>query len=133
MRRLRNLTLHEQGERECAVAAQCGFDLCRQPEGVEFGPGANDLADAASMLATRIAECAAAGDAVLLGGHTALWIVALDLLVQRKIRRPLLCYFSTLRKRDAQGRFVFEPVRVECIPADDSEHWGSGGRASKEN
>ncbi len=115
MQRLRNMTLHEQGERECAIAVQDNFDLCRRPEGIEFGAGKEDFAAAAVTLAARLAECATAEDAVLVGGHTALWITALDMLARRGRRRPQLCYFSTVRKRDEQGRFVFEPLRVERI------------------
>ena len=116
MKKLRNLTLHPQGDPECKIAAEAGFELCRTPEGVEFGVGKDDLIAAAAVLAERLAECSVAGDAALIGGHTALWIVALDLLAQRGIARPALYFFSTLRKRDENGRFVFEPSGVETIP-----------------
>jgi hypothetical protein len=109
-----------QGERERVVAAQAGFELRTEPEGVELGTAEQELAGAAETLAARLAECSAAGDAALVGGYTALWITALDLLARRNIKRPQLCYFSTLRKRDVHGRFVFEPLGVERIPVADS-------------
>lgn len=116
MKRLWNLTLHPQGKREYDIAMAKGFELSRQPEGVEFGAGADELNKAAETLAGRLAHCAAAGEAALIGGHTAVWVAALDKLAHRGLSRPPLYYFSTLRKRDEHGRFVFEPCGLELLP-----------------
>jgi hypothetical protein len=119
MRILRNLTLHYQ-EAECVgLAARHGFALQREPEGVEARCTVNGVAEASMVLAQRLAECSRDGVAALIGGHTAIWIAALDRLAAAGIRRPDLCYFETRRERDEDGRFVFKPgdLRLLCHPS----------------
>ena len=79
---LRNLTLHPQGDAECALAAAAGFRLQWEPNGVEVAPGEQGLETAAQALAERLRECVQAGAAALVGGHTGVWIRALLLFTQ---------------------------------------------------
>ena len=116
MRILRNLTLHYQGDREVALAAARGFDLTREPEGVNVAPGQQGLRNASLELVARLRECRRKGEAVLLGGHTGLWVAAIAHLVTNGEALPELYYFDTRRVHDAEGRFVFQPedlVRLE--------------------
>ena len=108
MRKLRNFTLHTQTPREQTLAAQLGYDLQLSPEGLSVEPGRAGLEAAASIQANRLAEAAAEGSAVLIGGHTGLWIRALDILDERGIARPELTYFDTRRVHDDADRFVFQ-------------------------
>lgn len=115
MRKLRNFTLHPQGLREQVIAAQLGYDLHLAPEGVTVEPGRAGLQEAATVLANRLVAAAAEGSAVLIGGHTGLWIRTLDILNERGLRRPDLTYFDTRRTQDAEGRFVFQPEGLILI------------------
>lgn len=116
MRALRNFTLHRQGAREQALAAEAGFALETEPVGVEVPPGPAGLSLAARLLADRLDRCAVDGTAGLIGGHTAIWIVSLDLLNERGRQRPDLYYFETARRRDVDGRFVFAPASLAKVP-----------------
>jgi hypothetical protein len=116
MRILRNLTLHYQGDREVALAAARGLDLMREPEGVNVAPGQQGLRNASRELVARLRECRRKGEAVLLGGHTGLWVAAIAHIITQGEALPDLYYFDTRRVQDAEGRFVFEPedlVRLE--------------------
>jgi hypothetical protein len=117
VRLLRNLTLHRQGEREQAFATRAGFLLEAEALGVEIDPARGGLNVAAVLLAGRLARCSAEGMAALIGGHTALWIAALDILTVRSVKRPDLLYFETARTRDIWGRFLFVPERLIKLPA----------------
>jgi hypothetical protein len=113
---MRNLTLHEQGPAECALAAQSGFALRPEPEGVMVGPGEEGLEAAARALAKRLRECAERSEAVLVGGHTGVWIRAVLQLTEQAKPLPELYYFDTRRSQDENGRFVFAPERLVRIP-----------------
>jgi len=116
MRLLRNFTLHEQGERELAVAAASGLDLSADVEGVEIQPG-DSFAFRASQLATLLRSAAAKGHAVLAGGHTGLWICAvLTVAATARHELPDIYVFQTRRLRDEDGRFLFEPDGLARLP-----------------
>ncbi len=115
MRKLRNFTLHRQTSREQLIAAELGYDLQLAPEGLSVEPGLAGLETAAAVQANRLAQAAAEGSAVLIGGHTGLWIRALDILRERGNSRPELAYFDTHRMHDASDRFVFEPEGLVII------------------
>ncbi|MCC6343666.1 MAG: hypothetical protein IT166_15785 [Bryobacterales bacterium] len=112
---LRNLTLHQQGDRETEIARRAGYTLSILPEGVEVGIGLADLTQAAEIMGRRLEECVEMGAVALVGGHTMLWIAAIELLAKRGKARPALAYFDTRRVRDASGRFVFEPERLVVL------------------
>jgi len=116
MTELRNLTLHPQGPAEVDLARASGYALAEAPEGVLARVGPGGLEDATAALAGRLADCASRGASALTGGHTGLWIAALELLAARGVRRPWLCYFETERRRDSEGRFVFRPLRLVRLP-----------------
>jgi hypothetical protein len=120
MRKLRNFTLHTQTSREQLLAAELGYDLQLAPEGFSVELGRRGLETAATIQAGRLAEAAAEGSAVLIGGHTGLWIRALDILNEHGITRPELAYFDTRRVHDADDRFVFEPDGLVIIETADS-------------
>jgi hypothetical protein len=109
MRILRNLTLHAQGDAEVALAASYGLALTREPEGVTVGPGEDGLQKAALDLAVRLHRCRQQDEAVLVGGHTGVWLAAVMRLTAEGAPLPALHYFDTRRIQDAQGRFVFVP------------------------
>jgi hypothetical protein len=112
---MRNLTLHEQGAADCALAAQSGFALESKPEGVMVGPGEEGLEAAAKLLAERLQKCAERSEAVLVGGHTGVWIRAVLLMVANGESLPEFYYFDTRRRQDENGRFVFVPERLVRI------------------
>jgi antitoxin (DNA-binding transcriptional repressor) of toxin-antitoxin stability system len=113
---LRNLTLHHQGPEHIDLAARYGFALEAEPEGVDVAPGPDGLLEAAITLAHKLAECSQSGAAALIGGHTGLWIAALDRLAADHKPRPALCYFATRRTRDEHGRFDFQPQSLAVLP-----------------
>jgi hypothetical protein len=106
---LRNFTLHPQTPRELELARSAGFHLTPKPEGIEI-PAGTPLAAAALEFANRLRDAARQGHAVLVGGHTALWIAAILSLPPADL--PRMFYFETARTRDEQGRFVFTPLRL---------------------
>jgi len=116
MRVLRNLTLHRQGAVEQGLAAEAGFELEIEPFGVDVSLEPDGFNAAAMLLTERLTRCTVRGVAVLIGGHTGLWILALDILSSRGVRRPDLYYFETLRRRDANDGFVFVPERILKLP-----------------
>jgi len=77
MRTLRNLTLHEQGDRELHLAQAMGFLLESQPWGVEISTGFDE---AVATLASRLHQTAELGHAALIGGHTGLWVATIEKL-----------------------------------------------------
>jgi hypothetical protein len=83
MRTLRNLTLHEQNDAECAIAARAGFSLLRTPEGAVVEPGEAGLARASTQLADRLRSCTSQNEAVLIGGHTGALLAAVLILLAR--------------------------------------------------
>ena len=113
MTTLRNFTLHTQGPAEIEIAARAGFDLTPRPEGIEIAP-ATPLDGPAARFAASLRDAARAGHAVLIGGHTGLWIAALLLIPPNEL--PRLFYFETRRTRDENGRFVFIPERLGEVP-----------------
>ncbi len=113
---LRNLTLHLQGEKERALAARHGFDLRPEPEGVAVGPGREGLLVAGCELVEKLRACRERGEAVLVGGHTGVWLHAVARLHTLREALPPLFYFDTRRVRDEAGRFVFEPDGLVEIP-----------------
>jgi hypothetical protein len=112
MKTLANLTLHRQEEREIALAARDSYALDAEPSGVDVGEGTAGLERAVRLLADRLEECSRHQTAALVGGHTGLWIAAVDRLPARGVPRPELLYFDTARLRDESGRFVFSPRRL---------------------
>ncbi|HEX3880849.1 MAG TPA: hypothetical protein VHW24_27895, partial [Bryobacteraceae bacterium] len=114
-RRLRNFTQHAQSVREQSVAADADYDLQLTPEGVTVEPGRGGLEVAAQIQADRLFEACAEGSVVLIGGHTGLWVRALEILRERRVERPALAYFDTRRLRDPEVRFVFEPEGLVII------------------
>jgi len=92
MTRLENLTRHWQGAAEYDHAAKLGYELTLVPSGVNIGP--EGLEVAAMQLAGNLASCARHGAAVLIGGHTALWLRAMDILTEKGCARPALFYFE---------------------------------------
>ena len=112
MKVLRNFTLHEQGEAECAIAARSGFSLSRAPDGAVVEPGEAGLARAATQLVDQFRSCAAQSEAVLVGGHTGVLLAAVLTLLAHGEVLPDLWYFDTRRIQDDKGRFVFQP---ECL------------------
>lgn len=109
MRRMLNFTLHEQGDRECEVAARAGFTLDREAAGIEVeGVDASEIQAAVRRLCAQLLEAGEAGEAVLLGGYAGLWVSAVMEMMRRGERLPELWCFATRRSRDRDGRFVFQ-------------------------
>ena len=105
--------MHEQGDAEQGLARSKGYSLCRRPEGVNVS-GTN-LSAASDRLARLLSECSNRGWAALIGGHTGAIVQALLDLNFRGESIPQIVCFQSERKRDENGRFVFEPsalVRV---------------------
>lgn len=123
MKTLRNLTLHPQQDREIALAREYGYILFPEPEGVSVGPGHDGLATASELLAAQITQCAAAGHAALIGGHTGVWIAAVLAVVASGARLPELCYFETERVRDDNGRFIFVPRSIVSLLPNHASHF----------
>ncbi len=113
---LRNLTLHRQGDKEMALAARYGFRLLQEPEGVNVDPGPEGLVRAGRELAEKLRACRERGEAVLVGGHTGVWLHAVAHLLLAREPLPALYYFDTRRTRDDAGRFVFEADGLVGIP-----------------
>jgi hypothetical protein len=109
MPRIRNLTLHRQGEREREIALAAGLALDADPEGVE---ATDDIEAAAESLAALLRDCAARGHAALAHGHTGVWIAATVGMARAGEPMPALYSFLTERLHDERGRFVFAPVRL---------------------
>lgn len=116
MRKLLNFTLHIQGQKEREVAANSGYELQVEPLGMTVEPGVAGLEEAARLQADRLLEAAGRDCAVLIGGHTGLWIRSLEILGERGKARPELAYFETRRIRDSEGRFVFRPEGLTVVP-----------------
>jgi hypothetical protein len=112
LRILRNLTLHAQGDVERAIAAERGFDLLAEPEGISVEPGPEGLAAAVESLVAVLKDCGERGHAALVGGHTGLWLAAVLCARDRNILLPSLFYFDTRRIQDENGRFVFQAERL---------------------
>ena len=115
MQRLRNFTLHTQSAREIEIARAAGFQLVPEPEGIDV-PVGSPLQPHAVRLAAQLIEARRAGDAVLVGGLTALWIAAVLSIPPAGL--PPFYYFETERTRDAEGRFIFNPLRLCLVMAD---------------
>ena len=112
--KLWNLTLHEQGPAEIAIATAAGFDFDPTPRGVVVQPGQAGLNDAVTAIARVLGEAVAAKAAVLVGGHTLSLAGALVALREEEL--PSLVSFDTERQRDEHDRFVFRPVGVTMWP-----------------
>jgi len=115
MKRLINLTLHRQGEREIELAAEYGYELDPEPRAPMVGPGMDGLQEAASKIAEVLAEAVEQGAAVLIGGHTGALVFALRSLWDEEW--PELVIFETERVRDENDRFVFVPKGLLVIPS----------------
>jgi hypothetical protein len=86
LKTLRNLTLHEQGEREIKLAARRGYLLTREAEGVAVEPGQEGLRRATQTLANKLRRCREQGESVLVGGHMGLWLAtSLELAAQGQL------------------------------------------------
>ena len=107
MKPLWNLTLHEQGVREIALAAIFGFNLEVVPRCEEVPEGQSGLQSATGRLAAALAACHHAGAAALIGGHTGLWVATILEMRERSVPLPPLYCFDTRRRRDENGRFQF--------------------------
>ena len=114
MRKLINLTLHKQGEREIQLARQHGYELDPEPRAPMVGPGMEGLQEAASKIAEVLAEAVEQGAAVLIGGHTGALVFALRSLWDEEW--PEIVIFETERVRDENDRFVFVPKGLLVIP-----------------
>jgi hypothetical protein len=112
MQTLRNLTLHEQSDLEVNLAASQGFALTPEPGGVEVEIGNDGLWRATASLTIRLRECRDRGEAILVGGHTGLWLAAVLHLALNGETLPPMYYFDTRRIRDDTGRFQFVPERL---------------------
>jgi hypothetical protein len=112
MRRVRNLTLHEQGEAELRMAARAGVCLSAEARGVVADGGQGGFRVAAKQLAAELAACLRAGEGALVGGHTGVWLAASWQCREQEGRLPSLWYWETARRRDEAGRFVFVPERL---------------------
>ena len=110
LKTLRNLTLHAQSAREQEIALGYGLEVTVDPEGLMIESGQAGFDAAVAELALRLRECAQRGEAVLLGGHTGLWVAALLAVcrVSGETAAPPCYCFDTARIQDAAGRFVFE-------------------------
>jgi len=115
MKRLINLTLHRQGEREIELAAKYGYELDPEPRAPVVGPGMDGLREAASKIAEVLAEAVEEGAAVLIGGHTGALVFALRAIHDEEW--PEMVVFETERVRDENDRFVFVPKGLLVVPS----------------
>ena len=116
MKKLINLTLHPQGEREIELARANGYELFPEPRAPMVGPGVKGLVEAATEIAGVLGEAVRDGAAVLIGGHTGALVYALRSIKDEEW--PEMVVFETRRERDENDRFVFHPVGILVIPSD---------------
>jgi hypothetical protein len=117
VRKLVNLTLHRQGQKEIELARKCGYELDPEPQAPVVGPGQDGLAEAAGKIAAVLEEAVGEGASVLIGGHTGALVFALRSLNEW----PEMVVFETERIRDEHDRFVFIPKGLLIIPAKEAE------------
>lgn len=114
MKKLINLTLHPQGEKEIKLARSAGYELDPDPRAPMVGPGMEGLVKAATESAGVFGEAVRDGAAVLIGGHTGALVYALRSIKNEEW--PEMVVFETRRERDENDRFVFRPVGMLSIP-----------------
>lgn len=111
MIKMRNFTLHKQGPAEIALAAQYGFDLNPEPEGVLVEVGEEGFKRAKEELIKKLVNARNSQEAVLIGGHTGVLAAAVAYVAWIQLL-PALYFFETERVRDENDRFVFKPIAL---------------------
>lgn len=124
MKRLINLTLHEQGSREVEIARMAGYRLETTPLAPVVQAGQAGLDTAGAALADLLRMAARDDAAVLIGGHSGALAYALRIL--RNQAWPEMVVFDTRRERDDRDRFVFVPIGMQVVPPAEREREPGG-------
>lgn len=112
-RKMMNLTLHVQNERECdLVDKETGLDLERSPQGVYVGKGEEGLISASSEVIAKVKR--EGYTHILVGGSTGLVAKMVKYFTENSMDVNLY-EFENSKRRDGDGKPIFEPVAIRKI------------------